>query len=228
MLGISKWRLALAVPAILLGGIGLINQVSYMADTARLGGTAANGYVRDGHYVVAEHGVIHEVSREDWERNDLQGKYISASTLLGIVGFGYLLLGVVSPYLIGRASPDAAARVQSVRTSGPRLADTWTGGQLGPVRFKGPLMRVAVHQGGIVIRPIIMGPRAILAREIVAVEPKKELFASLFSIEHVSADVASPVVLAVSEDSAVGEAIQGIAKRGSAGQGGSAGRRQRR
>ena len=47
--------------------LALLDFVVFAALTVGLGGDAADGAVRDGHYFVGNHGMLHEVARAWWE-----------------------------------------------------------------------------------------------------------------------------------------------------------------
>jgi hypothetical protein len=64
-----------------------------------------------------------------------------------------------------------AERCALVRSSGPPIASARMAGAIGTTWFSRPLLRVAVHTGGIVVRPALMAERAILASEIRRVTP---------------------------------------------------------
>ena len=46
--------------------LGVINFLSFVITSLCLGGDAANGYAKDGHYFVCSHGWYTEVSRPIW------------------------------------------------------------------------------------------------------------------------------------------------------------------
>jgi hypothetical protein len=146
--------------------IGFANFFWFLAESTSLGGDALNGHVRDGHYYVRSHGTVTEVSQAAWYWSRSHGISVLGTHLLAMVGMGYLLFRVFFPAMLPSPSPDDADRLVAVRASGPEIAGGRVAGQLGDLRLSGPLLDVAVHPGGIVLRPPFMRPVVLLADEL--------------------------------------------------------------
>jgi hypothetical protein len=87
----------------------------------------------------------------------------------------------------------------------------YCGGRLGMVQFKGPLLRVAVHPGGLVIKPLFLPAFAVAAGDITAIRHHDNLFLWGLEVAHASPQVVSPLRLGCDERSAVAEALRSIA-----------------
>jgi len=210
-LGAMRWKHpALAVLAVLLVLGGFINFADFMGSSRRLGGTASGGYVGDGYYFVGEKGRYRAVTREAWEWSQLQGRSIFVTHPLTMLAMAYLLFVWIFPLFVGSERRDTPQRVARVQESGPPIASTSCSAQLGSLSISGPLLNVSVHPGGIILKPIFMPGRGILATEIAAVENKDRLWAHRVSVRHTAPDVASMVILFIKEDSPVAQAIRSL------------------
>jgi hypothetical protein len=196
-----------AFVAALLVCVGVYNFVTMIAAVQRLGGDASTGYVRDGHYYVGNHGRYTEVSAVDWEQSRVHTRNTLIGHPLAVLGMVYLVIGVVLPAMMGRRSAQAPARLRSVVESGPSVV---TARCRGRVRSANVVLRVTVHPGGLIIKPMFAGERAVLPREITAVRPRSWLFARGVEIEHSGIDVASPVGLLVPADGELPRAIRAL------------------
>jgi hypothetical protein len=153
--------------AIVVVLIGFANSSWFAAESSSLGGDALNGYVRDGHYFVTSHGAAAEVTQADWEWSRLHGISVLATHLLVMGGLAFLLFTVFFPALMpSQAGLPSSDRLDAVRTSGPEVAHRRIAGQLGDLRLSGPLLDVAVHPGGIILKPPFMTPVVLLADEV--------------------------------------------------------------
>ena len=54
----------------ILASVALLNFASFMVGHFILGGSAMNGYIKDGRYFLGNHGAFVEVSREVWSYGD--------------------------------------------------------------------------------------------------------------------------------------------------------------
>jgi hypothetical protein len=197
-------RILFAVVAGALVVLGVYNFASFMSQTGRLGGDATSGYVQDGHYFVGNHGRYTEVTGEEWEASRTHLRSVFVTHPLALAGMAYLVIGVILPRMMGRASPDAPERVRSV-TSSALLASANCRARIGSVNVRA---RVSVHAAGMVITPLLAGDRAILAREIVATRERTAMLARGIEIEHAGLDIASPVALWISADGDLARAIR--------------------
>jgi hypothetical protein len=198
-------RRLLLLPAVLALAFGAYNFFSFITETQRLGGDALNGYVRDGHYYVTNHGQAREVTREEWEHCRTHSLSVFVSHPLAMLGMAYVLFAFVFPSLMGRAQAATPQRVEAVRTSGPELASTSCSAKIGSVNIR---VRATVHPGGIVVKPMLIGPRAVLAREMRNLQPKSSFLLRGIALEHAAPDLASPLVLWVGRDASVESALR--------------------
>ena len=134
--------------------------------------------------------------------------------VLAIVASGYLLIGWLLPFFVGREQPDTMQRVAQAQASGPMLAAAWCGARVGLVSFRGRLLRVSVYPGGIVIQPLLVSARAILASELLSVDAVPPIMgwfgpASL-QIRHTAPDVRASVRFHVRPDSQLATAIRAL------------------
>lgn len=189
----------MAALAVLLFVLGIGNWILFARESGRLGGDAASGYTQNGRYFVGNHGQYREVSQADWEASRLQSQSLVISHPLAMLAMAYLLFGWIFPLAIGRARPDTTARVAQVQGTGPSLASAYIGARLGTLNFRGPLLRVSVHPGGVVFQPILMPSRAILKDELVAVEVQPPRYGGLQAarvvLHHTAPDVRKTVIL---------------------------------
>lgn len=198
-------RRLLLLPAVLAVVFGFYNFFSFIAETQRLGGDALNGYVRDGHYYVSNHGRVREVTPEQWEHCRTHSLSVFASHPLAMLGMTYLLFGFVFPALIGRAQADTPRRVEAVRASGPELASSSCQAKIGAMNIR---VRATVHPGGIVVKPMFIAPRAVLAREMRSVQRKSSFLVRGIALQHTAPDLASPLVLRVGSDGSMEGALR--------------------
>lgn len=189
----------MAVLAILVFVLCFGNFFWFASEYGRLGGGASSGMVQDGRYFVGNQGDYHEVTCEDWEWSRSHAASLVISHPLAMLAMTYLLFGWIFPLAIGRARPDTAARVAQVRATGPPVASGYIGARLGSLNFRGPLLRVSVHPGGVVFQPMLMPSRAILTSELVAVEVQPPRYGGLQSarvvLHHTAPDVRKTVIL---------------------------------
>jgi hypothetical protein len=204
-------RAALPYLALAAIAIGFLNFFWSVAESTTIG-DAMNGYQQDGHYFVRLRGGYTEVSRETWEWSRIHGLSVLITHPLAMAAMGYMLFRFGFPMFMGGKNESAAtmARVEQIRASGPILATARCAGRIRDISIGGPLLGVAVLRAGIVIKPIFMPPRAIAASEITRAVPKRGVLSNRLEIEHAGQDLGSPLVLYVSEQSAVGRAIRGL------------------
>lgn len=207
-------RIKKALPYLALIAIvvGFVNFFWFWAESAALGGDALNGYASGDHYYVMSHGSYTEVSQATWTWSRLHATSVLITHPIALASGAYLLLRFIFPSMMaGRTSRVTTIdRARRIRSSGPLLTSGRTAGQLGEVRFSGPLLDVSVFPGGLVIKPVFMNERAILASEIRDVTVKRGIFGQRIEIGHAGVDSISPFVLFGSGDSALVRAIQDV------------------
>jgi hypothetical protein len=193
--------------------VGFINFFWFLAESAALGGDGLNGYARDGHYYLANHGRYTEVSEAAWTWSRIHAVSVFFTHPLALAGMAYLLFRFVFPSMMAGSTsqPGTDARAQRIRGSGQVLASGRTAGRVGEVSFSGPLLDVSVYPDGVVIKPVFMPPHAILASEILAVTAKRGIFGQRVEVAHTGADSTSPFVIFGSGDSSLVKAIESIA-----------------
>jgi hypothetical protein len=208
-----KWALPyLALIAIV---VGAVNFFWFFAESTALGGDALAGYASGGHYYVASHGVTSEVSRSVWEWSRIHALSILLTHPIAMAGLAYLAFRFGFPAkMAGRVSaPATRERVATIRRSGAALATARTAGQLGGLRFGGPLLAVAVLPAGILIKPVFMAEHAILATEVRGLRARRGLFGRGVEIDHAGLDSASPLIVYRSADSGLVRAIDEVVSK---------------
>ena len=205
-------RAALPYLALVAIAVGFINFFWSVGESTTIG-DAMNGYQQDGHYFVRLRGGYTEVTRATWEWSRIHGVSVLITHPLAMAGMGYMLFRFGFPMFMGGKSESAVTmvRVAQIRASGPTIATARCAGRIGEVNISAPLLGVSVMPAGIVIKPIFMPPRAIDASEISRITPKSGIFGNRLEIEHSGTDFGSPLVLYVSAESRVGQAILGLA-----------------
>lgn len=202
----------LVVLAAVVAIVGIVNLLSFFALSLIRGGDAFGGYMRDGRYYVTNHGEETEVSEAEWRRSRLQGQSLLLTIPLTMVSTGYLMLGVIFPRFMYRGSRQALdATERAVRDSGPPLATTYCGGRIGPVQYRGPLLRATVFPGGVVLKPFLQPPCALAAAEITGVRDSPVRWPiGQIAIVHTSAQVARPIYLGCGASSPFVAALRGV------------------
>jgi hypothetical protein len=232
---------ALPYLAIAVVALGFLNFLWFMSETLPLNLIPSDGQVTGGHYFLwsKTNGGYVEVSRSFWEWVRFHEPTVFLSWPLVMIAMGYLVFAQLSGKMVGHTSRAVASeRVRQVRDSGPAVASTRTAGLIGKVSFSRPLVRIEVYPAGIVIKPLFMPERAILASEISAVTPKGGLSAQsvrdgrlvlgygvaevpssyrprgqYVEIEHAGVGMASPVVILGSGNWEIAQAISRVAGR---------------
>jgi hypothetical protein len=207
-------RVKAALPYLALAAvtIGVVNFFWVVAESMALGGDAMNGYQQDGHYFLGAHGGYSEVSGAVWEWSRAHTASLLVTHPLAMVAMAYVLFRFVFPNLIGGQtdSGSASTRVRLVRESGAAIASGRCGGQIGEVRFSGPLLSVTVFPAGLLIKPFLMARYAILSAEIGRVVPISGLFRQRLRIDHAGLGAASPLILYISTKTPLARAIAGL------------------
>jgi hypothetical protein len=144
----------------------------------------------------------------------LRSREFTVMRVLAIVACGYLVIGWILPFAVGRERPDTMQRVAQVRASGPMLGSTWCAARVGVVSFRGPVLRVSVYPGGIVIQPLLVASRAILASELLAVVDAPPVMGwfgpASVSIKHAAPDVRASVRLHIGRESQLATAVRSL------------------
>lgn len=196
----------------LLGEFALFGM--FLLDSRRLGGDALNGSQEGARTWVSDHGRRTEVTAEEFRRNRRLGIAAFSLLPLGLAGTGYLLVTRLFPrgiYL--RGANEAGDGADRVRRSGAPLAEARAGGRLGWVDFGGPFLRLSVHPGGLVVKPIWMPAFGIRREDIRAVRRVRSPFGDRIEIEHASPDVRSPLRFTGKTGDAFVADLEGLAAR---------------
>lgn len=209
----ARIKKALPYLALLAIVVGFVNFFWFWAESASIGGDALNGYASGDRYYVMSHGSYTEVSEATWTWSRVHALSVFITHPFLLASMAYLLFRFGFPSMIaGRTSQVATNdRARRIRSSGPLLTSGRAAGQVGGVRFSGPLLEVSVFPGGLVIKPVFMNERAILASEIRDVTVKRGIFGQRVEIAHAGVDSTSPFVLFGSGDSALAQAIRDVA-----------------
>lgn len=213
-------RRVFAALAVVLALIGIANIVTFVAFTLYLGGSPLSGYARDGHYYVTDHGHVREVTAAQWRWSRRQMRSLIVTVPLTMVCLAFLTLRFVYPRLMFRAGGAAlAATARAVQGSGPPLASVRCGGRVGGLRYNGPLLRATVFPGGVVIEPLFQAAFAVPVAAISAVAfTRVGLGVPVVELVHTSTEVASPLLLQVTETQPFAAALRDlVAVRGDGG-----------
>jgi hypothetical protein len=179
--------------AVLTTILWAVNFLWTLSLSAQYGGGALNGFMRDGHYYLSQHGSYTEVSQAIWERIRLHEIGLWLGAPLVVVCFGYLLFTVAFPAVMGlRKGPSVDERVEAVRASGERLAAKTCAGSIGGVGFGGPFILVEVFPAGLTVRVFLNRPIAILKEELRSITPLRW---RRYVITYLSPDISSPIIL---------------------------------
>jgi hypothetical protein len=201
---------------VLLAVFAGIGNFTWFVAEAKSVGDALNGYESGGRYFVYRQPGYTEVSRATWEWLRFHGISMIATHLLAMAAAAYLLFQFDFPGLMkGKITPDAMAeRARAIEASGPLLASAKSGGRIGGLGFSGSLLKASVYPGGIVVKPVFMATRTILAPEISSVTPARMFVSQTLEIRHAGVDSRSPLILSVAGDSAIAAAIRSMAGPG--------------
>ncbi|MGE5334589.1 MAG: hypothetical protein ACM3N4_07815 [Nitrososphaerota archaeon] len=206
-------RAALPYLAGLITAIGIVNFAWYLGESLQFGGSALSGFVRDGHFYLAQHGSYTEVSQAVWEHIRMHEISVLLSVPLVIVCTWYWLIGHFFPAQMGfRQGEVVAGRVHAVQSSGVRLAARTCGGNISGVGLSRPLFAVTVYPDGLTIRLFPRQPTAIRREEITGIDVSARRSGRV-RIIHTSPDIDSPIVLHISPSSDLTWALKTIAAR---------------
>jgi hypothetical protein len=190
--------------------IGSANFFWFFIESARLGGDALNGSVREGHYFVVSHGSTTEVDRATWEWSRFHAMSLFVTHPLALVGGAYLLLRVVFPlFITSGGAREARPRVELVKASGQMIAGAQCGGRLGDLSSSS--FDVLIYPAGLIVKPMLMAPVAILTSEVRAIVPgTRVLFRKGVRVDHDSPVVATPLVVFLARSHPVIAALERI------------------
>ncbi len=189
---------------------GAMNFLWVLGANSKYGGGAMDGYVRDGHYYLAQHGTYTEVSKAIWQSILPHEQALFFGFPFVFACFGYIMLSGVFPILMGLRRGDAVIeRVSAVEASGPILIDVNCSGSVAGVGYGFPgALGVAVHPAGLTLR-VGFEPRvAILKEELRSVNVTSRLFGLIrVEIDYRSPDIQGPLKLSVSSTSDISDPI---------------------
>jgi hypothetical protein len=191
--------------------VGFVNFFWFFGESVTMG-DASQGYTEDGRYYLGNKGTYTEVDEAAWTWSVIHGTSIFVTHPLAMAGIAFMLLRYYFPSrMAGRAAAfEATERAHRIRESGSALFSGRLGGKVGEIRFSRPLLAVAVHPAGIVIKPLAMAERTILASEIRAVTVGGGVFGGRVEVAHAAMDTGSPFVIYGSDDGIV-DALRRIA-----------------
>jgi hypothetical protein len=190
--------------------VGFANFFWFMIESTRLGGDALNGFVRDGQYFVTSRGSATEVDRATYEWSRFHSVSVFVTHPLALAGMGYLVLRVLFPMFITSGGVrEARPRVELVKASGEMIAGAQCGGRVGDLSASS--FDVLVYPAGLIVKPMLMAPMAILASEIRSIVPGTRLLIRTGTkVDHDSPVVAAPLVLLLARNHPVIAAIEHI------------------
>lgn len=195
--------------AVLMVLAGATNFVWVLGANEKYGGGALNGFVRDGHYYLAQHGSYTEVSRAIWEDIRLHELALFLGAPLVFACFAYIVLGGVSPWIMGLRRGEAVTeRVHAVRASGIVLARARCSGSVAGVGLGFPAaLAIELYPDGLAIRVMLEPTVAILKEELTRVELPKGRLGRRVEIAHRSPDIQPPLTLHISQTSDLAAAL---------------------
>jgi len=127
---------------------------------------------------------------------------------LAMLAMAYLLFQFIFPRMLYPSSPhNTSEGIDKVHLSGTELATGLCGGSIGMLHFRGPLIRVRVFPGGLLIKPLLMPAAPILREEITVIQEKQQLLTSMIELIHTSKSIHSPLRLGFSKNSSVDAAL---------------------
>jgi hypothetical protein len=189
--------------------IWVANFVWVLGANQKYGGGALNGYVRDGHYYLVDHGSYTEVGRGIWEDIQFHELVLFLGVPVDSACFLYLLLGAAFPWFAGLRRGDVvAARVRDVQASGVVLARRRCSGNVAGVALGIPgALGIEVYPAGLTLRMALEPPVAILKEELRCVTLPKRRLGGWVEISYMSPDIYSPLRLHLSRTSKVAMAL---------------------
>lgn len=189
-----RWVLTLIASLVLVGGIA--NFASFVIESSQLGGSASSGHESDGRYFVSQGGRTKEVDEPTWRHNQAHGVSIWLTHPLALLAAGYLGFQFMFPALLrrGRTESASSAWPEVVDSSRP-LAAGRCGGKLGGLSLSVPLVRVAVYESGLWVKPLWMDAVSFTASEIERVDAQTSFPLGTLVIAHRSPRIASPIRL---------------------------------
>lgn len=191
--------------------VGFTNFFWCLAESMRLGGDGLNGYVRDGHYYVSEHGVDTEVSRSEWKMSRTHALSVFLTHPLALLGMAYLLTRYVYSSVAYGDLETMSKTVHDVRNSGPVITQARAYGSF-PVRSQ---MHISLYPGGLMVKPhfFFMPPFALPKGGILDIQRENGWMGVGIRILH-SAFGSNPIVFRLGGRSAARFADRLIAWRG--------------
>jgi hypothetical protein len=163
------------------------------AEYSYWGGSAVGGYQSGGHYYLSTKPPSDkEVSQAVWEWLRFHQYSLFVTHPLGLAGAWWHWHADANRRSAGWATPErAAARVRSVRGSGPELSTSKVWGQA-PGSGNGPGSTLWLHPAGIVFKSRFMAPHSIAYSEMESVRPCRWFLSKGIEIEHKGIDTSSP------------------------------------
>jgi hypothetical protein len=134
----------------------------------------------------------------------------------GMAGGAYLLFTVVFPDLVRRGGPEVSASpATSIEGTGDLIAGRRVAGRLGDLRLGGPILRVAIYPGEILLRPPFMAPVRLPTEAIEGTAQDRDMFgygARRLWIAHHEPTAPTPIMLYVGPDDPIAVAITAMAR----------------
>lgn len=192
--------LKLTAELIAVGGI--INFLAFFAVTMWLGGDAQNGHEANGHFYVANHGYLTEVSEAAWQWSLFQARSVCITMPLAVLAMGYLSFQYKFPAtMYGGRDSAAVARVQQITQGEAPLASVQCAGKVGQMNFTGPLLQATLYPAGLVLKGIMMPSCAISRAAITQVLYRDEFWVRGIEIQHTDPQVGNPILLGTEKNS---------------------------
>jgi hypothetical protein len=197
--------------ALVVLAIGFLNFLWFFSESSTIG-DAQRGYTSDGHYFLVHAGVATEVNKATWDWSNVHAASLFLTHPLALAAVAYLVFTVGFPSLTGaRVGAEMTQRVERIRTSGSARASERTGGRFGELLVTKPLVNVAVHPGGAVIKVIGVAPIGLEAANLTAiVSDRSRLGTATIRIHHREADAPMDIRLYLDESSPVTLALRDL------------------
>lgn len=119
---------------------------------------------------------------------------IALSHPLVMIAMAYLLFAHIFPATIYRGTlADRVHAVNAVLATGSPLAQTTCSGMIGSLRLSGPLLRVTIYPGGLLLKPILMPASALPKEMLTTIHVKKDWWSDVVEITHSASTLANPI-----------------------------------
>jgi hypothetical protein len=206
----ERLRRLLPWVALVVLAVGFLNFLWFFSESSTIG-DAQRGYISNGHYYLVHAGVATEVTKAAWDWSNAHAASLFLTHPLALAAAAYLVFTVGFPSLTGASAGKMRERVERIRTSGVPRASARTGGRFGDALITKPLVNVAVHPGGVVIKVIGAAPIGLETANLTAiVSDHSKLSGDTIRIHHHEPDAPADIRLYLDESSPVTLALRDL------------------